>query len=201
MTPAKPQLLDRMGSIMRTAFYSRRTEEVYGGWVRQFIFFHGKRHPREVGEAEVAASAQEQALARNLHEKVPGKPPGLLLCGWNGGKGGRCSRKVSDVCGSMLLCDGWISARAGLGRARLCAASGVVRRWRASASSPRMRVSNPVCARTLSAASSASRRHFSPTPMVTASIRVNKASRVWGCAPVPPRCAVRGWSYVSEGDS
>ena len=63
MTPAKPILLDRMGSIMRTALYSRRTEEVYGGWVRQFIFFHGKRHPREMGEAEVAASTQEQALA------------------------------------------------------------------------------------------------------------------------------------------
>ena len=32
--------------------YSRRTEDVYLGWVR-FIEFHGRRHPKELGEAEV----------------------------------------------------------------------------------------------------------------------------------------------------
>lgn len=54
---------------------SPRTEEAYRFWIRQFIFFHGKRHPRELREAEVtqflnhlavnrrvAASTQTQAL-------------------------------------------------------------------------------------------------------------------------------------------
>ncbi len=36
---------------------SRRTEEAYVAWIRRFIFFHGKRHPAEMGAAEVPFSA------------------------------------------------------------------------------------------------------------------------------------------------
>jgi len=35
--------------------YSLRTEETYVGWVRRFILFHGKRHPREMGPEEITA--------------------------------------------------------------------------------------------------------------------------------------------------
>lgn len=55
--------------------YSIRTEDAYWGWTRQFILYHGKRHPKDMGEAEirdflshlasdrnVAASTQNQAL-------------------------------------------------------------------------------------------------------------------------------------------
>jgi integrase len=35
--------------------YSPRTERAYVGWVRRFILFHGKRHPRDMGEEEVSA--------------------------------------------------------------------------------------------------------------------------------------------------
>ncbi|MDQ3309285.1 MAG: phage integrase N-terminal SAM-like domain-containing protein, partial [Gemmatimonadota bacterium] len=34
---------------------SLRTEEAYVGWVRRFILFHGKRHPAQMGGAEVRA--------------------------------------------------------------------------------------------------------------------------------------------------
>src|SRR5437763_10427790 len=74
-----PKLLDRMRDILRTRHYSLRTEEAYVGWARRFILFHGKRHPLELGEAEVAAfltslavdgqvvaSTQNQALAALL---------------------------------------------------------------------------------------------------------------------------------------
>ena len=63
MTPAKPKLLDLMRNIMRTAHYSRRTEEAYLLWARQFILFHGKRHPREMAEDEVGAFL--------IHEPLP----------------------------------------------------------------------------------------------------------------------------------
>jgi hypothetical protein len=59
--------------------YSRKTEKTYVGWIRRFILFHGKRHPRELGAAEVtrylstlattshvAASTQNQALSALL---------------------------------------------------------------------------------------------------------------------------------------
>jgi hypothetical protein len=50
----KRKLLDQARDILRAKYYSRRTEEVYVGWMRRFILFHQKRHPREMGGAEVA---------------------------------------------------------------------------------------------------------------------------------------------------
>jgi integron integrase len=59
----------------RLRHYSRSTEQAYAQWVRRFVLFHGKRHPRELGAADVerflthlavdsrvAASTQNQAL-------------------------------------------------------------------------------------------------------------------------------------------
>ena len=71
--------MPRMRRILRTRHYSRRTEQVYVGWVRRFVEFHGMRHPRELAEADVAdflsslavdaavgAGTQNQALAAIL---------------------------------------------------------------------------------------------------------------------------------------
>lgn len=71
----KPRLLDQVRSVIRIRHYSRRTEEAYTYWIRQFILFHDKRHPAEMGKVEVerylswlaekrnvAASTQNQAL-------------------------------------------------------------------------------------------------------------------------------------------
>ena len=55
METQSPKLLDRVRVAIRTRHYSRRTEEAYVLWIRRFIVFHGKRHPRELGEVEVAA--------------------------------------------------------------------------------------------------------------------------------------------------
>jgi integron integrase len=75
--PAQPpKLLDQVRARMRVLHYSIRTEEAYVNWIRRFILFHNKRHPREMGgpeveaflthlavEGQVAASTQNQALA------------------------------------------------------------------------------------------------------------------------------------------
>ncbi len=42
-------LLDEVRDQIRTLHYSIRTEEAYLKWVREFILFHGKRHPNEMG--------------------------------------------------------------------------------------------------------------------------------------------------------
>ena len=65
--------------MLRARHYSKRTEEVYAYWVRRFILFHGKRHPRDLGKHEIndflsslaadqgaSASSQNQALAALL---------------------------------------------------------------------------------------------------------------------------------------
>lgn len=51
----KPRLLDRVRSVIRIRHYSRRTEQAYTYWIRQFILFHDKRHPIEMGKSEVEA--------------------------------------------------------------------------------------------------------------------------------------------------
>ena len=75
----KPRLLDRVREAIRIRHYSRRTEKAYVHWIKRYIFFHGKRHPAEMGAAEVtafltslavhskvAASTQNQALSALL---------------------------------------------------------------------------------------------------------------------------------------
>src|SRR3989442_10010303 len=75
----KPRLLDQVRAAIRARHYSKRTEKSYVDWIKRFIFFHNKRHPIEMGEAEinkfltdlavnkkVSASTQNQALSAIL---------------------------------------------------------------------------------------------------------------------------------------
>src|SRR6266498_678468 len=50
----KPKLLDQVHQAIRTRHYSPKTEEAYIGWIKRYIFFHNKRHPLEMAEAEIA---------------------------------------------------------------------------------------------------------------------------------------------------
>jgi integron integrase len=78
-SPQDKKLLDQYREALRTKHYSHRTEETYLAWVRQYILYHHKRHPREMGVAEInqfithlaveknfAASTQNQALSAVL---------------------------------------------------------------------------------------------------------------------------------------
>lgn len=65
-THYKSPFLNQVRDTIRTRHYSIRTEQVYLGWIRQFILFHGKRHPRELGEAEVSAFLTWLAVRRNV---------------------------------------------------------------------------------------------------------------------------------------
>jgi len=71
----KPKLLDQVRYALRVLHYSYKTEKAYIPWIYQFVVFHNKRHPAEMGEKEireflthlavkqkVAASTQNQAL-------------------------------------------------------------------------------------------------------------------------------------------
>jgi integrase len=75
VTPPKPKLLDQVRQAIQTRHYSYMTERAYVHWIKRFILFHNKRHPEEMGEAEigrflsslatdshVSASTQNQAL-------------------------------------------------------------------------------------------------------------------------------------------
>jgi integron integrase len=51
----KLRLKEQVHEVMRFHHYSLRTEESYWQWIRRFILFHHKRHPKEMGPAEVSA--------------------------------------------------------------------------------------------------------------------------------------------------
>lgn len=74
-TASTPRLLDQVRELIRIRHYSIRTEQAYLQWIRRYIIFHGRRHPRQLGAPEltaflsdlairgkVAASTQNQAL-------------------------------------------------------------------------------------------------------------------------------------------
>jgi len=43
-------LLEQVRNAIRMKHYSIRTEDAYVDWIRRYILFHGKRHPRELRE-------------------------------------------------------------------------------------------------------------------------------------------------------
>jgi integron integrase len=146
MTPPRPPLIPlahlvasdperkyRLMEVVRTRLrerrYSPRTEQAYVFWIRRFVQFHGRRHPRELGEPEVrsflshlatrdrvAASTQNQALAALtfLYDAVLRRP----LARVDGIAPARRARRVPVVLSQREV-------RALLGRlrdpARLCA--------------------------------------------------------------------------------
>ncbi|MBN9523047.1 integron integrase [bacterium] len=91
--PPPRRLLDRVRDACRVRHYSIRTEDAYADWVKRYILFHGKRHPQDMGAAEVsaflthlavdrqvAASTQNQTLNALvfLYKRVLGAEPGVL---------------------------------------------------------------------------------------------------------------------------
>lgn len=83
-----------MSIVCRRRHFSASTEQAYRYWSRQFILFHGKRHPKELGPAEVeaylnylaedrrvAASTQSQALNALvfLYEQILAQPLGRMV--------------------------------------------------------------------------------------------------------------------------
>jgi integron integrase len=66
METRKGRLMDRVREALVVRHYSSSTVEAYCGWVKRFILFHGKRHPADMGAAEVAAFVSDLATARGV---------------------------------------------------------------------------------------------------------------------------------------
>jgi len=66
--------LERVRAAIKCRHYSIRTEQAYVAWVKRFILFHGKRHPQEMGETEVAEFltflANEKNVAANTQNQA-----------------------------------------------------------------------------------------------------------------------------------
>lgn len=73
------RLLDRLREAIRVRHYSLSTERAYCDWVRRFILFHDKRHPRDLGAAEVTAFLSHLAVGRNVSPSTQNQAKAAIL--------------------------------------------------------------------------------------------------------------------------
>jgi site-specific recombinase XerD len=76
---ARPRLLDLARETIRRRHYSYRTEQAYLHWMKRFILFSGKRHPRELGAADVTAFLNHLVLERRVAAATQNQALAALL--------------------------------------------------------------------------------------------------------------------------
>jgi integron integrase len=74
-----PRLLERVRDCIRRRNYSYRTEQVYVQWIKRFIYFSGKRHPIDMGAAEVTAFLNHLAAERDVAAATQNQALSALL--------------------------------------------------------------------------------------------------------------------------
>ncbi len=75
----KPRLLEQVRAAIRARHYSIRTEEAYVSWIRRYILFHDKRHPRDLGKLEVNAFLSHLAVRERVASSTQNQALSALL--------------------------------------------------------------------------------------------------------------------------
>jgi integrase len=60
------KLWEQVQDSIRIKHYSYQTEKTYIYWIRRYILFHNKRHPQEMGSAEIEAFLTYLAVKENV---------------------------------------------------------------------------------------------------------------------------------------
>jgi integron integrase len=77
--PRRARLLDQVREALWLRRYSPRTIRAYTGWIRRFILFSGKRHPRVMGQVEVTAFLSHLATAKQVSASTQNQALAALL--------------------------------------------------------------------------------------------------------------------------
>lgn len=72
----KPKLLDELRNELRAKHYSKRTEESYATWIKRFILFHNKKHPKLMGADEINRYLKYLAV----NKEVSASTQNIALC-------------------------------------------------------------------------------------------------------------------------
>jgi integron integrase len=78
-TSNPPKLMDQLRDKLRVKHYSIRTEQTYSGWIKRYIYFHGKRHPKDMGAAEIEAFLTYLAVEGNVSASTQNLGKSALL--------------------------------------------------------------------------------------------------------------------------
>lgn len=74
-----PRLSEQVRDALRRKHYSYRTEKTCLHWIRRFIYFHDKRHPRDMAETEIAAFLTHLAVERRVSASTQNQALNALL--------------------------------------------------------------------------------------------------------------------------
>jgi integron integrase len=78
-SPQPPKLLEQVVARLRVKHYSLRTEQIYVDWIKRFVWFHGKRHPKDMGAAEIEAFLTNLAVERSVSASTQNQAKSALL--------------------------------------------------------------------------------------------------------------------------
>ncbi|MGB9618333.1 MAG: integron integrase [Desulfomonilaceae bacterium] len=79
MEPQPKKLLDQVRDAIRRKHFSIRTEEAYVDWIRRFILFHDKRHPKDMGAPEIEAFLTHLAVEKHVAASTQNQAFSALL--------------------------------------------------------------------------------------------------------------------------
>ncbi|MEA3327290.1 MAG: site-specific integrase [Chloroflexota bacterium] len=66
MEPKLNKLLDQVSDSIRRKQYSHITERAYIIWIRQYILFHDKKRPKDMGAVKIEKFLTYLAVERNI---------------------------------------------------------------------------------------------------------------------------------------
>src|SRR5688572_20762275 len=74
-----PKLLEQVRNVARMRHLSLSTERAYAGWIRRYILFHNKKHPKEMAETEIRQFISDLAVNAKISASTQTVALGALL--------------------------------------------------------------------------------------------------------------------------
>ena len=75
----KPRLLEQVRDVLRYLHYSYRTEQSYIHWIKRYIYFHNKKHPRDMGPDQIVEYLTYLAVKRKVSPSTQNQALSALL--------------------------------------------------------------------------------------------------------------------------
>ncbi len=74
-----PKLLDQVRDKLRVKHYALRTEQSYVDWIKRYIYFHDKTHPKNLGAQDVEAFLTHLAVAGKVSASTQNQAKSAIL--------------------------------------------------------------------------------------------------------------------------
>lgn len=78
-TRKKSPFLEEVRQVLRVQHYAIRTEQSYIDWIKRYIWFHNKKHPKDMAEEDVAAFLTHLSVEKNVAPATQGQALNALV--------------------------------------------------------------------------------------------------------------------------